>query len=80
MESVGSAASVSVIDACTQDCANLALGAASGENSSRGARQWVGARGFIFEDEGVAQSERAFRTRLYEYAVGSRPVRHQGVS
>ena len=66
MESVKSAESVSVIDACTQDCANFTLGAAFGENSSHGARHGVGARGFIFEDEGVAQSERAFRTRLYE--------------
>ena len=66
MESVGSAASVSVINACTQDCANLALGAAFGENSSRGARQGVGVKESIFEGEGVAQSERAFRTRLCE--------------
>ena len=42
MESVGSAASASVIDACTQDCANFTLGSAFGENSTpwRPARGW----------------------------------------
>ena len=57
---------MSVIDACTQDCANFTLGAALGETVVMAPVQGVGARGFIFEGEGVAQSERAFRTRLYE--------------
>ena len=66
MESVESAESASVIDACTQDCANLALGAAFGENSSRGARQGVIVMRPIFECEGVAQSEDVLQTRLCE--------------
>ena len=66
MESVESAASVSVIDACTQDCANFTLGAAFGENSSYGARHGVGVRRSLFECEAVAQSEDVFRNRLYE--------------
>ena len=39
MERVESAESASVINACTQDCANFTLGAVFGENSSHGARQ-----------------------------------------
>ena len=66
MGGVQSAATVSVIDGCTQDCADLALGASFGENSSRGARQGVGARQPLVEGEGVAQSEDVFRTRLCE--------------
>ena len=66
MESLKSAAPASVIDACTQDCANFTLGAAFGENSSRGARQGVGARESVFEGGGVAQSEDVIRTRLCE--------------
>ena len=66
MESVGSAASVSVIDACTQDCANFTLGADFRKNSSHGARQGVGAKESIFEGEGVAQSYDSRGFRLYE--------------
>ena len=66
MESVGSAASVSVIDACTQDCANFTLGADFRKNSSHGARQGVGAMRFISQGECVAQSEDSRGIRLYE--------------
>ena len=66
MESVESAESASVIDACTQDRANFTLGADFRKNSRCGARQGVGAKESIFEGECVAQSEDVFRTRLYE--------------
>ena len=66
MDGVPSAASASVIDACTQDCANCTLGAVFGENSSYGARQGVGARESLFECEAVAQSEDSMGIRLYE--------------
>ena len=66
MESVESAESASMINACTQDCANIALGAVFGENSSHDARQGVGVRRSLFECEAVAQSEDVFRTRLHE--------------
>ena len=59
-----SAASATVIDACRQDCANLALGAEFGENSSRSAQQGVGARLLTFQDEGLALSGEVFRARL----------------
>ena len=64
MESVGSAASASVIDACTQDCANFTLGAEFRKNSSCGARQGVGVKESIFKGECVVQSEDVFRIRL----------------
>ena len=66
MESVGSAAPASVINACTQDCANFTLGAAFRKNSSCGARQGVGAKESIFEGECVVQSYDYRGIRLYE--------------
>ena len=50
------AAPASVINACTQDCANFTLGAEFRKNSSHGARQGVGARESIFEGECVVRS------------------------
>ena len=66
MGGVQSAATFSVIDACTQDCANLAFRASFRENSSHSARQGVGARRCISQGEGVAQSGEVFRARPCE--------------
>ena len=66
MESVGSAAPASVINACTQDCANFTLGAEFRKNSSCGARQGVGTKESISQGEGVAQSYDSRGIRLYK--------------
>ena len=52
MESVGSAESVSVIDACTQDCANFTLGAEFRKNSSCGAPARGWSEGVYFRRRG----------------------------
>ena len=69
MESLKSAAPASVIDACTQDCANFTSGRTYGENNKvvvAPGEGLVGEKQSIFQGEGVVQSEDVFRTRLCE--------------